>query len=156
MFSKGITKIEILISIGVALVIIIVDIVVISYLNNKTRDIQILSEIDQIRSGLEVFLLTNNHYPIRETQALLNDSDVLTEKLCIEDFVRITERCEKNILNPVPNFYKSLGNFYTYQSIDENKNYLLEFNLKTNFKKQGILKGVNCATNSQIVSQPCF
>jgi Tfp pilus assembly protein PilE len=156
MSSRGVTKIELLISISLALIIIIVDIVVISYLNDKARDIQVLAEVSQVRSSLEVFLLNNNHYPPKQEAVLLNDSNASTEKLCLSGFMRITEKCQKNILNPIPNIYLAEGNYYTYQSIDEDKNYKLEFNLTTNFKKQGILKGINCATNSQIVSQACF
>jgi len=156
MSSKGFTKIEVLIVVILSLIIIGVDIFVISYLNSKEQAIQVLSEINQIRSGLEVFLLTNNYYPETATPVALNDAYESTEKLCFEGFKKLTEGCKKTILNPVPNFYLSQGNSYTYKSIDNNKNYQLEFVLKTNFREQGLLKGKNCATNSQITSQPCF
>lgn len=153
--NKGITKIEVLIVVIIILIIIIVNVVVISGLNNKTHDIQVLSEIKQVRSGLELFLLNNNYYPQSAEAVILGDVYQGTEKLCLAGFKKLNEVCQKNILNPVPSFYSTQDNLYRYKSLD-NLNYQLEFNLKTNFKDQGLLKGIQCATNTGIVSQPCF
>ncbi|MCX6743075.1 MAG: hypothetical protein NT116_02445 [Candidatus Parcubacteria bacterium] len=156
MSSKGFTKIEVLIVAIIALIIITVDIFVILYLNKKNQDIQTLLEVSQIRSGLEVYLMANNYYPVAEAPVVLNDDYQGTEKLCIEGFKKISDQCQKNILNSIPNFYIKQGNSYTYKSIDNNKNFQVEFNLLNNFKELGLLKGKNCATNTQINSQPCF
>jgi len=154
--NKGFTKIEVLIVVILCFIVIGIDIFVISYLNSKQQDIQVIAEVSQIRSGLEVFLLTNNYYPQAPEPVALNDAYSSTEKLCLEGFKKLTETCQKNILNPVPNYYLSQGNTYLYKSTDNNKNYQLEFFLKTNFKNQGLAKGKSCATNSQITNQPCF
>ena len=156
MSSKGFTKIEILLVIILAVIVISVDIFVILYLNSKARDIQTLSEIDQIRSGLELFLQTNNYYPKITAPTELNDSYAGTEKLCFSGFSKITEKCDKNILSEIPNVYQNKGNIYTYQANNDYLNYKLEFTLLTNFKRQGLAKGKNCATNSQTTSQLCF
>jgi hypothetical protein len=156
MSSRGFTKIEILIVVIIAIIIIISDVFIIIFLNAKERDIQILSEISQIRSGFEVFLLANNYYPIAMTPIALNDTYASTEKLCLDGMKQFADQCQKNILNPMPNYYLQEGNQYRYQSLDNNQNYQLEFILGTNFEKQGLKKGVNCANNSQILSQPCF
>ena len=156
MSSKGFTKIEVLIVAIIALIIITVDVFVILYLNKKNQDIQTLLEVSQIRSGLEVFLMANNYYPVAAEPEAMNDAYLGTEKLCLEGFEKISDQCQRNILNPIPNFYVNQGNTYTYKSIDNNKNFQLEFNLLTDFKELGLLKGKNCATNTQINSQPCF
>ena len=156
MKEKGITKIEALIIGLLALIIIAGNVFFISYLNSKARDIQVLSEVKQIRDGLEVFLLTNNFYPEAKAPMVLNDVYLGTEKLCLSGFKKLSDFCDKNILTPIPNQYFNQGNRYYYKSADDNKNYQIEFELKTNFKRQGLFKGVNCATNLGINSQPCF
>ena len=153
---NGFTKIEVLIVGIIALLIIGFDVFIISYLNDKGYHVQTLSEISQIRSGLETFLLVNNYYPIETSQVNLNDSYAQTQKLCIEGFKKYTDSCQRTIMNPLPNFYADQGNIYIYKSTDDNKNYQIEFTLKTDFKAQGLKKGKNCATNFQITSQPCF
>ncbi len=153
---KGFSKIEIIIVILVIVLLLAGDYFLISYLNKKTQDIKVLSEVSQIRSSLEVYLNTNNFYPEKQSPELLNDPYNSTEKLCLSGFKRSNDDCEKHILKTVPNAYLNKGNAYTYQSINNNKNYLLEFNLLTNFKDLGLLKGKACADNLQITSQPCF
>lgn len=155
MRGNGFTKIEFLIAVILILIVIGVDIIVVSYLNNKERDIKVLSEIDQLRSALEVNIQLNNHYPRQSETIPLNDSNLGTEKLCSEGFRRVTDSCEKNILLPIPNQYKPEGNVYTYQSIDNGQNYKIEFTLQTDFKDLGLAKGINCADQQQIYSQPC-
>jgi hypothetical protein len=154
--NQGFTKIEILIFVLLVIIVGAVDGIVIFYLNNKEADIQVLSDISQIRSGLDEYLIKNNYYPGLDTASELNDPYAGTEKLCIEGFKRFTDKCKKEILNPVPNTYKSSGGVYTYKSGSENLSYQIEFILKTDFRSQSLKKGKNCATNSQIISQPCF
>lgn len=152
--SSGITKIEILIVILLALIVIGGDIFVWIYLGQKAHDINVLSDISQIRSSLEAYLTINNFYPKIETATALNDSYAGTEKLCADSFKKITDQCSATLLNPVPNTYLSEGNQYLYQTID--LNYKIEFYLKTNFPEFGLKKGANCATNTAITSNPCF
>lgn len=155
MFSRGFTKIDIIISVSLIIIVIGIDFGVISYLNKKEQDIQILSEISQIRSGLETFILINNYYPEAPEPISLNDVYQGTEKLCQEGFKRASDTCLKTIMPKVPNVYKDIGINYSYKTIDAN-NYQIEFYLLTNFKNLGLLKGPNCATNNQIMSQTCF
>ena len=156
MSNSGFTKIDILIFVLAVIIACIMDGAVIYYLNNKTADIQVLTEVSQIRSGLDVYLQANNFYPPFETPTQLNDSYIGTEKLCLEGFKRFSEKCKRLILDKIPNIFRTEGIYYTYQSLNNNQDYKIEFVLKTNFKNQGLTKGKNCATNSQIFSQPCF
>jgi competence protein ComGC len=156
MHNQAMTKIEILLVISICSLIIIFDIFYISYLDNKSRDIQILSEVKQIQSGLDLFFLSNNYYPESKEALELNDDYVGTEKLCLEGFKRATDKCSRVILETVPNFFLNKDNKYIYKSAGDKLNYQLEFVLKTNNKKLGLVKGKNCATNTQILSQPCF
>lgn len=151
--KNGFTKIEVLIFILLIVIVVAMDIFVILYLNAKNRDIQVLSEVDQIRSGLEVYLLKNNKYPGIEDIMVLNDNYQGTEKLCTDGFKKITDNCVRNILNPIPNQYSSI---YRYKSDQAANDYMLEYELMTDFKSLGLSKGKICVTNIQILSQPCF
>lgn len=151
--KNGFTKIEVLIFILLIVIVVAMDIFVILYLNTKNRDIQVLSEVDQIRSGLEVYLLKNNKYPGLEDIMVLNDNYQGTEKLCSNGFKKKTDDCIRDILNPIPNQY---GSVYRYRANQAASDYMLEYELKTNFKSLGLSKGKICVTNLQILSQPCF
>ncbi|MFA5188956.1 MAG: type II secretion system protein [Patescibacteria group bacterium] len=156
MSSRGFTKIEILIVAILIVLVLAADFFVISYLNSKQQDVQVMSEISRLRSGLEAYLLKNNYYPVSLEPLVLNSELNSSEKLCVEGFEKFSFQCAQEILNPVPNLYLTKGNSYIYKSTDNNKNYQLEFTLLSDFPAQNLKKGKNCATNSQIISQPCF
>ena len=156
MINLGFTKIDILIFISAVIVVIAVDVALILYFNDKASDIQILSEVSQIRSGLDAYLQKNNFYPVFREPTELNDSYIGTEKLCTDGFKRYNDQCSRVILDSIPNLTQSEGNVYTYSSVSDNLDYKLEFFLKTDFRAQNLKKGKNCASNSQIISQPCF
>ena len=155
MKKNGFTQIELIIVIFLLIIMIAVDIAVVLYLNLKSRDIAVLSDIKQIQSGLDAYLIVNSQYPVASEPVNLNDVYANTEKLCTDGFKKRTEKCSQEILAPVPNSDLLAGNIYKYQSVD-GQNYKLEFILKTNFKAQGLSRGQNCAANNQILSQPCF
>lgn len=155
MKQKGFSTIELIIAVFLVLAVIAIDIIVIWYLNLKSRDIAVLSDIKQIQSGLDLYLDINTHYPLAGEPINLNDAYAGTEKLCADGFKKNSDNCSRVILSPVPNSDLKKGNIYKYQSAD-GLNYKIEFNLKTNFKAQNLSQGLNCATNSQILSQPCF
>jgi hypothetical protein len=154
--GSRVTKIEVVIIIFLILLAIGGDIFANWYLNKKARDITILSEINQIRSALEVFLSANNYYPKTTDFVALNDAYLGTQKLCLEGFKRESDICSKNILDPLPNFYTKQGNAYAYKSVENGQNYEIQFTLNTNFPQFGLKKGINCATNLTIISQPCL
>jgi hypothetical protein len=135
--------------------LIFADAVLIYYLKAKEHDLKVLSEVSQIRSALETYLMLNNYYPLAEEPTKLNDSYLGTEKLCTDGFYRINVNCSKEIIKPIPQAYLAQGETYIYQTNDA-RNFKLEFTLKTNFKAYGLLKGKNCANNAQISSRACF
>jgi type II secretory pathway pseudopilin PulG len=152
--KNGFTKIELIIVIFLIIVMIAFDIIIVLYLNVKTRDIMVLSDIKQIQSGLDTYLVENSEYPIATEPVNLNDVYASTEKLCSDGFKKNTDQCGRLILNVVPNSDLANGNIYKYQS--DGQNYKIEFSLKGNFKAQELSRGINCATNNQILSQACF
>ena len=156
MKKNGFTKIDILILVGLIIIVGVVDIFVVSYFNKKERDIQILAEVNQIRSGLEVYLHYNNEYPGLNEPTVLNDAYEASEKLCQQGFKRMIDNCQKEILKQIPNQSFVQGNRYYYQAIDNQANYKLEFNLESDFKELGLVQGKNCADNLQIINQACF
>lgn len=152
---KGTTKIWILIIVFLIIIILGASIFYSLYLKEKSRDIYILSDISQIRSGLEVYFLLNNHYPEVSEAVNLGDLYSSTEKLCSDGFKRADESCAKNILASLPEVYKQEGIIYTYKSLANGQNYQIQFSLSTDFVAAGLKKGANCATNSQITSAAC-
>ncbi|MCX6743021.1 MAG: hypothetical protein NT116_02175, partial [Candidatus Parcubacteria bacterium] len=126
--KNGFTKIEVLIFILLIVMVVAMDVLVIRYLSIKNKDIQVLSEIDQIKSGLEVFLLKNNFYPETNGIVNFNDSYIGTEKLCVEGLKKLSDNCSQNILNPIPDQYLAEGNSYRYKRSEDGQNYQLEFN----------------------------
>ncbi|MDD5341580.1 MAG: hypothetical protein PHC97_04065 [Patescibacteria group bacterium] len=153
--QRGFTTIDLIITISLVILVIAGDIFAVLYLNQKSRDITVLSEISQTRSALEVFLQFNNFYPKSTNVVNLDEAYYRTEKLCQSGFQSAADSCDKIILNALPNFYQAQGNVYQYRTTADNS-YQIQFVLQTNFPEQGLKKGVNCATNNQIISQPCF
>jgi hypothetical protein len=155
MTKNGFTKFELIAVIFLVAVAIVFDILFILYLNQKSRDIAVLSDIKQIQSGLDIYLIKNSHYPEALAPISLNDIYANSQKLCAEGFMKTEAKCSQTIFNPVPNSDLAAGNIFIYQSAGAQE-YKIEFNLKTNLKAQGLSRGKNCATNNQILSQPCF
>jgi type II secretory pathway pseudopilin PulG len=155
MKKNGFTKVELLVVIFLVILMIALDIVIVLYLNLKARDIAVLSDIKQIQSALDVYLIKNSHYPLALDQISLNDIYANSEKLCADGFKKKDEKCSQTILAAIPNSDIKAGNIFTYQSAGE-QDYKIEFILKTNLKASGLSRGKNCATNKQILSQPCF
>lgn len=154
MTKNGFTKIELIIVIFLLILMIAVDIAIVLYLNLKSRDIEVLNDLKQIQSGLDVYLGENSQYPIFSEPVNLNDVYAGTEKLCVEGFKKKNFQCSRLILASIPNSDLAAGNIYKYQS--DGKEYKIEFSLKGNFKAQNLSKGLNCATNNQILNQACF
>jgi len=145
--------VKIVIVVVIIIIMGVINYFVFGYSNSLANDVEILSEINQIRSGLEVYLANNNHYPIVNEPVLLNDPYSSTEVLCVDQFKKADVDCDKLILSPVSRLQDVQ---YYYQSVDNNLNYRIEFTLEHNFKDIGLLKGKNCASNKQIINQPCF
>lgn len=156
MSNRGFSKIEIIIVVFVILLFVAGDIFASRYLAAKTKDVKVLSEISEIRSGLELYSYLNNFYPQIAEPTTLNDSYVGTEKLCREGFERFSEKCTKVLMDKIPNFYYSEGNRYLYQAVNNYSDYLLEFNLETDFPELQLTKGKKCATNLQILNKSCY
>lgn len=155
MKKNGFTQIELLIVIFLMIIMIAFDIAIVLYLNLKNRDLGVINDIKQIQSGLDAYLIKNSQYPVAGEAINFNDVYASTQKLCAEGFRKKVEKCNQEILAPIPNSDMNSGNIYIYQS-EDGQNYKIEFTLKTNFKALGLARGKNCALNNQIISQPCF
>ncbi len=148
---RGMTKVEVIVVIALALMIIATDAFTIIYLRNRSRDIQVLSEISQIRSALESYRVIANAYPIALDAVPLADSYQGTQKLCAQGFMRFTQACTRTIMARVP----STGQ-YQYRSLQDGGDYQLQFTLVTALQKLGFAKGTACATSAGIANQTCF
>lgn len=153
--QEGYTTTELLWVGGIAAVIIVVDIFTWWFLSVKTHDIRVLSEVQQIRSGLEVYSAINTQFPVAENVTPLARLEENTQKLCMEGFRRYAQNCEKTILPFVPNFYADDEEGYMYQSAD-GSDYRIEFITRSNFSAIDLPQGVHCATGAGITHQSCF
>ena len=153
--TAGFTQVEKIVTIAIAVVLIIVNIFLFLFLNNRVEDLQVLSDINQIRSAVELNYSINTTYPQQPNIILLNDRDLGTEKLCVRNFSSFTAQCDKVILHRVPNSLQDSGNQYYYQTPIETE-YLLQFNLHYNYKRYGLVKGPNCATREGLQPVACF
>jgi prepilin-type N-terminal cleavage/methylation domain-containing protein len=61
--KKGFTLLELLISISIIAVITVIGIVSYSSINRRSRDVKRKSDIEQIKSALEMFRSDNKYYP---------------------------------------------------------------------------------------------
>lgn len=156
MDTRGFTRVEAILVIVIAIVVIGADGAAFWFLNQKTHDLQTLSDVQQIRSGLEAFATNSTHYPKSTDIIPLNDSFSDTEKLCAEGFVRFSKECDKVILPFVPNTYAADGEQFMYRTVNDGQDYQLQFEILSNFIEVEIPKGVHCATSTGIVNQSCF
>lgn len=148
---RGMTKVEVIVVIALAVVVIAADVATILYLRNRTRDVQVLSEISQIRSALESYRVIANSYPIAPEAVQLADAYQGTQKLCAQGFMRFTQKCDRTVMARIP----STG-YYQYRSLQDGGDYQLQFTLVTAFQKLGFAKGTACATSAGIANQTCF
>lgn len=156
MYLRGVTRVELLVVGIICVFVLLIDISVIWYVNRKAADIQTLSDVQQIRAALEVYISHNNYYPESTEMIELNNAYASTQKLCTDGFKQFNAPCDKTIMRVIPNTNYGNGNRYFYQAVAESKDYNIQFTLQTNFRGQGLIQGTQCATSSGISSQSCF
>jgi len=149
----GMTKTQ-AITVGIiAALVVIADIFGILYLQNRTRDITVLSEISQIRSALEVYRVRNSFYPRTTAAVTLGDAYAGTQQLCNDGFHRLGDACTAVILARVPDAY---GVGYQYRSLQDGADYQIQFTLSTTLRMFGFNAGTSCATSAGLTNQSCF
>lgn len=151
MNSKSST-LQIIVVIVLAVILLASIFIIRNYLNDKNHDYMVMSDIAQIKSALALSFSYNNYYPKIASATPLNDVYMKTEKLCKQGFVSSLAKCEIVLLDKIP--VSNSGEVYQYFSTSE-QNYFLEFNLITNNKSLGLLKGQNCATQDAYYNGSC-
>jgi len=126
------------------------------FFKNKTEDLWKLSDINQIRSALEINYAINTQYPLQVEPLLLNTRDRGSEKLCLQNFTSLIQSCEKTLIGRVPNSIGPVSNPYIYLAQRPKEDYSIEFNLNYNNQSFGLSKGPNCASRGGIRSGSCL
>lgn len=125
------------------------------FFKNRTEDLWKLSDINQIRSALEINFAINTQYPLQTEPLLLNDRDRGSEKLCLQNFASLIQSCEKTVIGKIPNAVGASSNPYTYSAPNPKQDYSLEFSLHYNNNRFGLSKGLNCASQGGIRPGAC-
>ncbi len=149
---RGATTVELAVTLGIAVLLILADVSGIVYLRSRTRDIQTLSEVSQIRSALEVYRVENSYYPRVSEAVRLADLYAGTQKLCTDGFKRFTDSCARTISGRIPDANAS---GYHYVATADGADYRIQFMLRTTLRKFGYPKGPACATSAGITAGAC-
>lgn len=151
--EQGAVRADILISSGLAVILAGLAIFSFIYYRNVNHDLTVLSEIAQLRSGLEINFVANTFYPLKEKPVALNDRDMGTQRLCYSGFFSFADQCDKVVMSFFPQAYPK--EVYYYNSTPSGDDYFIQFSLKSNQKYLGLLKGAQCATREGIKLGAC-
>lgn len=143
-----------IVGIVVTVVLIVLAFILFSFYKKENHDLQTLSDIGRIRNALDLYAISNTHFPIQTEIVELNRVFPGTQQLCNSGFASNLEKCDKIILSPIPQ--SDVMNIYRYQSINDNIDYRLEFILLRNQTWLGLQKGTQCAARDGIKTGRCF
>lgn len=126
----------------------------------RVRDTARLAHVREIQDGLESYFIDHSAYPVAQTQIALGKSATLC--LSNEGF-SCTIAPDDAYLDVVPSAPTTglkgesscdgIANAYCYQGGDDA--YGLQFELERAHSTLGLVKGVNCATETKFVPGPC-
>jgi hypothetical protein len=123
------------------------------YLSVKNKDEKTLADIAQIRSALEIVYAVNTYYPQEDQLVVLGAREYATEKLCLRGFEDFSAECEKEILPRLPK--SNADDVVYYQSLENGREYQIQFSLRSSQRQLGLLEGVQCATREGVRSGEC-
>ena len=159
MYTKGFTKIEILIIAGIIGILGVTAVVAVSTARSRTRDAVRMSDVRQLQAGLELYFIDHNEYPESlEYKAL---GTVGTMCLSEQGFSSV---CNGNVylesVGATPSSgleglssCSDISNAYCY--LAENGDYRVQFELEHNNPIIGLQEGLNCATQTGLSSGTC-
>lgn len=159
MYTKGFTKIEILIIAAIVGILGITAVIAVTTARSRTRDAVRMSDVRQIQTGLEVYFVDHNTYP--ESLSAIALGTPTTRCLSEQGF---SSSCSDELyLEVVPSAPTSgldelsscsdRSNAYCY--IAENGDYSISFELEHDNPLIGLEKGLNCATEDGLKSGEC-
>ncbi|PIX62542.1 hypothetical protein COV03_04390 [Candidatus Uhrbacteria bacterium CG10_big_fil_rev_8_21_14_0_10_41_26] len=159
--QKGFTKIEILVVTAIVGLLGIMAVVSVMTARSRTRDAVRLSDVRQIQSGLELYFIDTNSYPIMGDVTALGTA--VASCLGVDGFGAPCATGDKTYLDVVP-FTPTLGlsgastcsgysNAYCYYSNSDE--YYVQFELEHANPQLELQKGVNCATPSGLDAGAC-
>ncbi|RMD51642.1 hypothetical protein D6827_01810 [Candidatus Parcubacteria bacterium] len=155
------TKIEILLIGFVIAVLAVTAAVSVITARSRLRDAVRISDIRQMQTGLELYFLDNNQYPVSDYEMPLG----VPATACLngDGFSASCSNRDDVYLNVVPSTPAGglkeqvacggYQNVYCYFSSGEN--YQIEFELENSNPLLGLGKGVNCATPTELVAGSC-
>jgi Tfp pilus assembly protein PilE len=162
MNQKGITRIEVLIIAGVIGLLGLLAVVAVTSARAKTRDAIRVSDVRQIQAGAELYFNDVSQYP--QTVEPIAIGEAVTSCLTDQGFVATcSPTTEVVYLDVVPAAPKQglkgasscggVRNAYCFSG--SNGEYRIQFELERANSLLGLEKGVNCATESGLLSGAC-
>jgi len=152
--KKGFSRNEIIISVVIILLFIGLNIFLSGFFKNSVYDLTSISEITRLKSGMDLYYSYNSIYPVSEEIIKLNHDYSATQKLCADGFYKLTDICDKELVERMPHS-KLTGGQYSYQTDAEGVGYQIEFLLTQNHKTLNLVKGANCLQDGMLIPQPC-
>ncbi|MCH8049509.1 hypothetical protein IH979_02250 [Patescibacteria group bacterium] len=163
MNKLGITRIEILIIALIIGLLGVMAVVAVSTARSRTRDAIRLSDVRQTQAGLELYFNDFNMYPARDLDGIplgTASTFCLSEAGFTSTCVAAVETVYLDVMPATPGAgLKGLStcggerNAYCYLGI--NGEYRIQFELENNNPLLGLLKGINCATETGLEGGGC-
>ena len=151
--KKGFTIIELLVVISIIGLLSTISVVVLNGARIKSRDTKRVSDINNIKTALELYFNDKGYYPTSNTPTTLGVSPNLV--LCDAGFVASQASCSagKIYMNNVPTNVSPGGTPYFYTSLTATpETYSITFTIEKNV--ESLLSGEITATNFGISNTP--
>ncbi|MCG2687484.1 hypothetical protein L6260_01625 [Candidatus Parcubacteria bacterium] len=159
MYTKGFTKIEVLIIAAIIGILGITAVIAVSTARSRTRDAVRMSDVRQMQAGLELYFINHNEYPQSAEYIPLGMAG--TSCLAEQGFLAV---CNDNTylesIGATPatgldglSSCGDISNAYCY--VAEDGDYRIGFELEYDNPIINLQKGLNCATQSGLEPGAC-
>lgn len=115
MEKRGFTLIEILVAATIVAVLSVVGVTSFTSINKRSRDAKRKSDLEQVRSALEMYRTDNGFYP--NTSTTFGALSGLESTLVSDEYLpSIPEDPKSTVSTPIPYFYRVIGAASPYYS----------------------------------------
>lgn len=121
MKNKGFTLIELLVTIAIIGLLASLLLLSLSDFRARSRDTRRVADIKSLRDSLALYQVNFGGYPAQATEAIITGSDNMSTQLITNNFIQ----------GPIIDPLNSAGYVYYYQSLNNNKNYVIRYCLET-------------------------
>lgn len=150
---KGMSKIEVLVVLGIIGVLGTVAGLAVSTARERTRDATRLAHVRELQNALESYFTDHSTYPVSEEPLALGT----TTSLCLsDDGFACTIPPADAYLEIVPTPPGQGISQKAYQFVSDGETYRIQFALEGGNSYLGLKPGANCVTPTEIVAGSCF